>query len=207
MQIKKQEIQETILEVASIEFVKKGYENSSLRTIAKKANTSLGNIYNYYPSKEAILDALLEPEIILLKNLLEEHFKLNIHIYSMDDINKILDQIDIEDTTLKPILSREFVIFMKTEVPRYVEYREQFLKLFRRHIAWHINTSEDNHFIAIISNMMIDCMIHYVQCDYHIKHKKEDFIQMFKMMCASVIVNENTDDSKKVDSEEVRKIK
>ena len=67
MQIKKQEIGDKILEVASIEFVKKGFENASLRTIAKKANTSLGNIYHYYPSKEAILDALLEPEVEELK--------------------------------------------------------------------------------------------------------------------------------------------
>ncbi|MCC0637645.1 MULTISPECIES: TetR family transcriptional regulator [unclassified Clostridioides] len=46
MQIKKEEIEKKIAEVATNEFLKKGYENSSMRTIAKKAHTSIGNMYH-----------------------------------------------------------------------------------------------------------------------------------------------------------------
>ncbi|MEG0276334.1 MAG: TetR/AcrR family transcriptional regulator [Coprobacillus sp.] len=204
MQIKKQEIQDTILEVASIEFVKKGYDNASLRTIAKKANTSLGNIYNYYPSKEAILDALLLPEVEDLKNLLEEHFRLNTPVHDAKDIDRILDKVDVEDTQLRAILCREFVLLVKTDVPKYVEYREQFLSMFRKHVAWHMNVKEDNHFIVIISNMMIDCIMHYVQCEYHTKRKKEDFVEMFKMLCAGFMGNDTVDKIKTDDSEEIK---
>ena len=100
---------------------------------------------------------------------------------------------------MKVLLSREFVILVQTEVPKYVECREELLASFRKHIAWHMNVKEDNHFIVIISNMMIDCIVHYVKSDYHIKKKKEDFIQMFKMMCAGVIMTKETDNNHKVD--------
>ena len=44
MQTKKDEIRKTILEAAQKEFLIHGYEGASMRTIAKKANTTLGNI-------------------------------------------------------------------------------------------------------------------------------------------------------------------
>lgn len=139
--------------------------------------------------------------------MLEEHFKLSVHIHNREEIDEILDHVDIESTEMKVLLSKEFVIFMKTEVPRYVEKRDKLMSLFRKHIAWHMNIEESNHFIVIISNMMIECIVHYVKCDYHIKKKKSDFVQMFKIMCAGVIMDESTDDNHKVDSKEIRKIK
>ena len=48
MQTKKEDIEQRIIEVATDEFMKKGYENTSMRVIAYKANTSLGNIYHYF---------------------------------------------------------------------------------------------------------------------------------------------------------------
>ena len=54
MQTKKEDIEQRIIEVATDEFMKKGYENTSMRVIAYKANTSLGNIYHYFKSKEEL---------------------------------------------------------------------------------------------------------------------------------------------------------
>ena len=52
MQIKKEEIRTTILNAAQQEFLIHGYEGSSLRVIAKKANTTIGNIYHYLITKK-----------------------------------------------------------------------------------------------------------------------------------------------------------
>lgn len=52
MQVKKEEIADSILLQAENEFFVRGYAQSSLRTIARKANISLSNIYSYYPKKE-----------------------------------------------------------------------------------------------------------------------------------------------------------
>ena len=60
MQTKKESIGEEILKAAQKEFLLHGYEAASMRVIARKANTTLGNIYHYYPSKESILSEILK---------------------------------------------------------------------------------------------------------------------------------------------------
>ena len=63
MQIKKDEVRLKILEVAADEFLKRGYENASMRIIAQKAHTTQGNIYHYFQSKEILLEEILLPTI------------------------------------------------------------------------------------------------------------------------------------------------
>lgn len=58
MQVKKDEIRNKILEMAQKLFIKRGYENTSLKQIAEKSNISKSNIYRYYSSKEDIYEAL-----------------------------------------------------------------------------------------------------------------------------------------------------
>ena len=69
MQTKKDEIRKTILEAAQKEFLIHGYEGASMRTIAKKANTTLGNIYHYYENKEAILEELMREPVEKVKKM------------------------------------------------------------------------------------------------------------------------------------------
>src|SRR6266567_1313495 len=40
-------------------FIKQGFHATSMRNIAARAGTSLGNLYNYYPTKEAILGSII----------------------------------------------------------------------------------------------------------------------------------------------------
>jgi len=61
MQILKEEVRERILEVALGQFAAKGYEGASTREIAAAAGISKGNLYNYFPGKEALFDAIVAP--------------------------------------------------------------------------------------------------------------------------------------------------
>lgn len=58
MQVKKDEIQNRILETAQRLFIKRGYENTSLKQIAEQSNISKSNIYRYFSSKEEIYEKL-----------------------------------------------------------------------------------------------------------------------------------------------------
>lgn len=40
-------------------FIRQGFHATSMRNISAKAGTSLGNLYNYYPTKEAILGSII----------------------------------------------------------------------------------------------------------------------------------------------------
>jgi AcrR family transcriptional regulator len=47
-----------LLEAAAKLFAKVGYEETSTNAIAREARTSIGSLYQFFPNKEAILDAL-----------------------------------------------------------------------------------------------------------------------------------------------------
>lgn len=51
--------QARILEAGKAEFLRKGFKNASLRSIAREAGVTTGAIYGYYPDKAALFDALV----------------------------------------------------------------------------------------------------------------------------------------------------
>ena len=61
MQIKKEDIRSSILITAEQLFIKRGYENTSLKMIAGKCNISKSNIYRYFSSKEEIYETIVGP--------------------------------------------------------------------------------------------------------------------------------------------------
>lgn len=62
-------VHEAILHAAEIEFLEKGFQNASLRNIAKAAGVTTGAFYRYYPSKDALFAALVEPHAAYVKKL------------------------------------------------------------------------------------------------------------------------------------------
>jgi len=72
MQILKEEIKERIQQKAIIEFLKYGYEEASMRNIAKKSAISVGNLYNYYKNKEDLFYSLTKTSYRYLEELLKK---------------------------------------------------------------------------------------------------------------------------------------
>lgn len=55
-----------LLECAKEEFLLKGFQNASIRTIAKKADTSARAVYTRFPDKEGLF-LLMESENLILR--------------------------------------------------------------------------------------------------------------------------------------------
>lgn len=88
MQTKKDTIRQSVLAVAREEFFEKGYKDTNMRTIAQKAGVGLGNIYNYFKSKDELFNHVLRPAIRALQELTEEHnsnANLNIGIFESQE--------------------------------------------------------------------------------------------------------------------------
>ncbi len=72
-QVLKDELRIKILVSAKDEFLKNGIAGSSMREIAKKAETPVGNIYKYFKNKQDLVTTVLSP---LLTNLDNYSFRL-----------------------------------------------------------------------------------------------------------------------------------
>ncbi len=82
---KKLEIMKTALNL----FAKQGFYNTTISDIAKEMGMSVGNMYNYFPSKESLAKELL---IYTSKKFGEEIRKINeIEIPSKEKIKKIVE--------------------------------------------------------------------------------------------------------------------
>jgi len=61
MRVLKDDKYNSILNTARIEFVDRGFKETSMRSIAKNARVGLSNIYNYFENKDEIFLAIVKP--------------------------------------------------------------------------------------------------------------------------------------------------
>jgi AcrR family transcriptional regulator len=73
MQKQKDDIRRKIVKAARKEFISNGFKDASMRVIAKKAEVSLSNIYNYFKNKDDIYKEVLGPVMRAIEETLKEH--------------------------------------------------------------------------------------------------------------------------------------
>lgn len=91
MQKKKDNIYKSILKIAKNEFLSNGYKNTSMRTISKKSDIGLSNIYNYFKSKDEIFLEVLKPLLSFIDVLYDSHNKkenLSIDVFSSKEYQR-----------------------------------------------------------------------------------------------------------------------
>lgn len=72
MATKAEETQRNILETAKRHFLSDGLTGASLRNIVKDAGLTTGAFYKYYPTKEALFDALTDPYLERLYEIYDQ---------------------------------------------------------------------------------------------------------------------------------------
>jgi AcrR family transcriptional regulator len=68
------ERKETIEDAARELFIKQGFHATSMRDISRGANVSLGNLYNYYATKEAIFESIINRYVTVIDEKLKSIF-------------------------------------------------------------------------------------------------------------------------------------
>lgn len=64
VQVRKEAISEGILAAAAQQFALQGFPSTTMAGIARKAGISTGNVYRYFPHKEALFEAVLPPDFV-----------------------------------------------------------------------------------------------------------------------------------------------
>ena len=77
MQVLKEDIKNRILNVAKQEFAKRGFIKTSMRDIAKGAGVGVGNLYNYFSSKDHLFIEVLSPITAAFYTIFDSHHGTN----------------------------------------------------------------------------------------------------------------------------------
>lgn len=174
-QNRKEHISETALEL----FAAQGYGNTSIAMIAKKAGVAQGLLYNFFPSKEALLHAIIDKGFSDIKismedylrekdpynaiaNHVEQTFKLveqNKHYWKLFHSIKLQDKVQ-EYLDTKYASAQTFIIKTLASNFKKLKYRSPLLeaKLFFATIdglVVHYLMDEDEYPLIQIKNYII----------------------------------------------------
>jgi len=190
MQTKKEDIEQRIIEVATDEFMKKGYENTSMRVIAYKANTSLGNIYHYFKNKELLLQTIIMPTLENIEYMMDQHiFNSKDNMLTKDEAMAYADHLDelFEQSELRCFLDKKVVIILNLESSSLLERKEKLLKNLQEHIQQHFHMQENEHYSKLIIDILADCLRHVLIEYEDIEQAKIEFINVFKLFSTGII--------------------
>ncbi|WP_339742663.1 TetR/AcrR family transcriptional regulator [uncultured Maricaulis sp.] len=127
---------EEILEAALAVFVEQGFATARVEDIARRAGLSKGALYLYFPSKEAMLNALVEQSAGALARSVEQHVA---HSAAVDPEAALRGLLRILITAMSSPKISAAPRLMLTEAHRFPElaafYREHVLDVMRRSVS------------------------------------------------------------------------
>jgi len=184
MQYLKDEVRNCIEEQALKEFKEFGYKGASIRNIAKKANTSVGNIYKYFHSKEDLYESLIGSLYHKLMNYIEQFNKVDINdkaeyiFYGL--MEKIIEVFEENSTEIA-------ILFNKSQGSKYDNCKNTFVEFINRivtetttyKLSLQGKKLKDNFIIYLLSYSMVESMSMILQ-------EKEDGTEVRKYMLSII---------------------
>lgn len=170
MQYKKDALHESILKEAEQEFFDKGYLSASLRQIAKRSGTTIGNLYHYFDSKEALFNELVKNEheafIYMLNNHYDNEFEFDAR--GSADLRVWKGFLRAFLSELKPIFTNRFLIMLdRSAGTNYENTKNEFVKFVSAHYLEHIEDTStatfSPEFVELISRQLIDGIMNVIR--------------------------------------------
>lgn len=140
MQVKKENVENMLLDAAKEEFLTYGFKGASLRRIVANAGTTLGNFYNYFESKEAIFERLVEPEYQSFLHLMENHDRIEQPewLWQTQDISVWRNELLQLIKNVLPVFTDGFLIMLEHSAgTKYAKVKEELVAMaaaeFQKH--------------------------------------------------------------------------
>lgn len=161
MQYLKDEVRNSIVEEALKEFKELGYKGASIRSIAKKANTSVGNIYKYFKSKEDLYENLIGSVYYRIMDYINQFHKVEINHKAEEIFYGLMDKImEIFNDNSTEIA----ILFNKSNGSKYENCKSDFVDFITRIVTEMMKYQlslqgkrlKDNFVIYLISHSLVE---------------------------------------------------
>lgn len=190
MKVLKDDKYDSILHSARREFIRCGFKDASMRTIAKESQVGLSNIYNYFRNKDDIFMAVVKPaKDSLFRFISEQHTEAYVDFnmtsvfgHQEDAIDTYILLIDTYKNELHLLLyqsqgsSMENFRDMLTDHMTQVSYN--YRKLEKKHFPHASNVS--NFFVHAMSSWMASIIGEIITHDLDKEKIREFFREYFR---------------------------
>ncbi|MBP5310736.1 MAG: TetR/AcrR family transcriptional regulator [Lachnospiraceae bacterium] len=163
---------ELLIEAAKKEFLEKGYNKASLRTICAQAGVTTGALYFFFENKAELFAAIVDRPVNGLKELLTEHFKEDSeYMAKLESVeNMEMDHSDLSDMLIEYIY-RYYDSFMlllsSAENTAYENCVDEFVDMIQRSTPLMLSSLEgytyDEYYSHWMSHITVDAMIHVIK--------------------------------------------
>ena len=138
--------QTRILEAGKTEFLEKGYENASLRSIASQAGVTTGAIYGYFPDKAALFNVLVEKPTAHLRDWYlsvqtefeaypAEYKERQMHGYTSRALEEFIDYVYLHFDAFKLVVccsaGTEYERYIDSLIAIEIEHTRRFIDALR----------------------------------------------------------------------------
>lgn len=128
---KKSDTYTEILTNAKMEFLQKGFEKASMRSIAAMTGITAGALYKHFPSKAAIFEELVQPLILQTLSIGTDFSEIAIHLYETQEVSFIKAAIRVSLQNLYTLVYSRFdeftLLFNRSVGTKYENIRHEFV--------------------------------------------------------------------------------
>jgi AcrR family transcriptional regulator len=130
----KEGVFDKVLECAKREFMEKGYQDASLRVIARNAGTSTGSIYRRFTDKAELFDAVVRNTLDDLDNILQRQADFDVGDIRDEQLMDMCDLSKQEDATLqwlRFLYDRRddmFLLLARADNTRYADFQHDWVE-------------------------------------------------------------------------------
>jgi len=190
MQVKKREISKEILNTARKEFLKHGFQGTTMRVIAGKSGITTSNIYNYFKNKDYLFVEMVKPTTNKITSALEKMIHIDLGkstgIWDYQEkkiqFTKIIAFIDSHRQDLNLILFKSFGSSIQDFRENFIEkYTDIYLKQMRvlNNVRPGSGTVPSHFFIhnlcSMYANVIGECIMHNISYK-KMKEYSEEFL-------------------------------
>ena len=169
MQTQKADIRTLILSVARDEFIRHGVKNTSIRTISRLSGVAVGNIYNYFKSKDDLLKHVLAPLLQIFEDYLMQNRSQTYLTTDLFEYDRYFDLMKGQvDALMKPYRDELRLLMTETAgtslqnflgifTQRMRETGFQYIRIMKKKYP-HINDDIAPHFIQVLCSLWISVL-------------------------------------------------
>ena len=177
-----------LIEAAKKEFMVRGYNKASLRTICSNAGVTTGALYFFFENKADLFAAIVDPPIAGLKKIIFEHIKEDSEYMSKVGVveNIEMDHADISDVLTEHIYDNYesfLLVLNSSENTVYENIVDEFVKLTEESIPAMISSlpgyTHDEYMSHWMAHITIDA---YIQVIKHETDKEKAKIMLRSIM-------------------------
>jgi AcrR family transcriptional regulator len=161
MQYLKDEVRNSIVEEALKEFKQSGYKGTSMRSIAKKSNTSVGNMYKYFQSKEDLYENLIGSVYHRLIGYINQFDKIELNekaeqiFYEL--MEKIMEIFNENSTELSILLNKSNGSKYENCKGTFVEFVTRIVtEKMKYELSLESKKLKDNFIIYVVSHSLVE---------------------------------------------------